>query len=156
MQQIFLNIFFYTFGQILRYVFSLNLWCLHKKGQYLGQYPENLKNSFYCLKSIYKVLVTICNQQNQNRPIRTGDTACHMCATSFAGPMTSRDVIGLPPVTISLVTLYNYSFLTVEDYTKDAQEISCDQLPCRRRKRRMFVIYSSAYQLCFIANYLGT
>ena len=31
-------------------------------------------------------------------------------------PMTSRDVIGLAPVTISLVTLNNY-FLTVEDYT---------------------------------------
>ena len=30
----------------------------------------------------------------------------------YAEPMTSRDVIGLPPVTISLVTLYN-CFLTV-------------------------------------------
>ena len=77
----------------------------------------------------------------------------------YAGPMTSRDVIGMQPVTISLVTLYN-CFLTVEDYTKDTQEISCDQLPCRRcekSERRMFVIYSSAHQLFFIANYyLGT
>ena len=48
----------------------------------------------------------------------------------YAGPMMSRDVIGLPPVTISLVTLYN-CFLTVEDYTKGTQEISCGQLPYR-------------------------
>ena len=41
----------------------------------------------------------------------------------YAGHLTSRDVIGLLPGTISLVTLYNY-FLTVEDYTKDAQKIS--------------------------------
>ena len=40
-----------------------------------------------------------------------------------AGPVTSDDVIGLPPVTISLATLYN-CFLSVEDYTKDTQEIS--------------------------------
>ena len=73
----------------------------------------------------------------------------------YAGPMTSHDFIGLPPVTISLVTL-DYCFFTVEDYTKDTQEISCGQLPHRRRERRMFVIYSSAHQLCFIANYLGT
>ena len=44
------------------------------------------------------------------------------------GHMMSRDVIGLPPVTISLVILYN-CFLTVEDYTQDTQEISCGQLP---------------------------
>ena len=58
--------------------------------------------------------------------------------------MTSRDVIGLPPVTISLVTLYN-CFLTVEDYTKDTQKFSCGKLPYSRRERtqsRMFVIYS--------------
>ena len=36
----------------------------------------------------------------------------------YAGPMTSRDVIGLPPVTVSLATLYN-CYLIVEDYTKD-------------------------------------
>ena len=59
--------------------------------------------------------------------------------------MTSCDVIGLQLVTISLVTLYNY-FLTVEYYTKDTQEISCGQLPYRRRERSMFVIYSSAHQ----------
>ena len=57
----------------------------------------------------------------------------------YAGPMTSRDVISLPPVTISLVTLENY-FLTVEDYTKETQEISDAQLPYRRCERRMFVI----------------
>ena len=51
----------------------------------------------------------------------------------------SRDVVGLPPVTMSLVTLYN-CFLTVEDYTKDTQEISCGHLPYRRREKRMFVI----------------
>ena len=59
--------------------------------------------------------------------------------------MTSRDVVGLPPVTISLVTLYN-CFLTVGDYTKDTQEISSGQLPYRRRERtqrRMFVIRAS-------------
>ena len=35
--------------------------------------------------------------------------------------MASRNVIGLPPVTMSLVTLYN-CFLTVEDYTNDTQK----------------------------------
>ena len=62
------------------------------------------------------------------------------------------------PVIISLLTLYN-CILTVEDYTKDTQEISCGQLPYRRRERserRMFVIYSSAHQLCFTTNYLET
>ena len=69
----------------------------------------------------------------------------------FARPMTSRDVIELPPVTISPLTLYN-SFLTLEDYTKDTQEISGTQLPYRRRERRIFVIYSStrdARWLCY-------
>ena len=61
----------------------------------------------------------------------------------YAGTMTSRDVIVLPPVTISL---YNNCSLTVEDYTKDTQEISCGQLPYRRSERKMFVIYSSAHQ----------
>ena len=61
----------------------------------------------------------------------------------YAGTMTSRDVIVLPPVTISL---YNNFSLTVEDYTKDTQEISCGQLPYRRSERKMFVIYSSAHQ----------
>ena len=60
----------------------------------------------------------------------------------YGGPMMSRDVISLPPVTISLATLYN-SFLTVGDYTKETQEISGVQLPYRRCERRMFVIYSS-------------
>ena len=51
-----------------------------------------------------------------------------------------------PPVTISLVTLYN-CFLTVEDYSiyKDTQEISVTQLPYRRCERRVFVIYSSTH-----------
>ena len=44
--------------------------------------------------------------------------------------MTSRDVIYLPRVTISLVTLY----------TKDTQEISGTQLPYRCCERRIFVI----------------
>ena len=57
----------------------------------------------------------------------------------YSEPMTSRDVISLPPVTISLVTLYN-CFLTVEDYTKETQEISGAQLPYRRCKSRMLVI----------------
>ena len=43
----------------------------------------------------------------------------------YAGPMTSSDPISLPPVTISLVTLYNYCFLTVEDKgDKKFQELS--------------------------------
>ena len=47
-----------------------------------------------------------------------------MSVTVILLPMKSRHVIGLPPVTISLVTLYNYYyFMTVEDYTKDTQEI---------------------------------
>ena len=59
----------------------------------------------------------------------------------YAGPMT-RDVISLPPVTISLVIHYN-CFLTVEDYTKETQEISGVQFPYRRCESSMFVIYSS-------------
>ena len=42
--------------------------------------------------------------------------------------MTLCDVIGLRQVTISPVTVYN-CFLTVEDYTKDTQEIPGTQLP---------------------------
>ena len=45
----------------------------------------------------------------------------------YAGPMTSRDVIGVSK-TIPFATLYS-CFLTLEDYTKDKQEISCGQLP---------------------------
>ena len=116
MQQIFLNIFFHTFGQILRYVFKF-------KGPFREKSGKNLQDSFYCLKSIWRVLATICNKQNQNRSIRTGEQPGIGAQRHYAGPMTSRDVIGLPPVTISLVTLYN-CFLTVEDYTKDTQEIS--------------------------------
>ena len=48
----------------------------------------------------------------------------------YPGPMTSRDVISLAPVTISLVTLH-YWFLTVEEYTKEAQVISGTQLTYR-------------------------
>ena len=40
----------------------------------------------------------------------------------FKHIMTSRDVTGLPPVTISLVTLYN-CFLTEDNYSKDTQDI---------------------------------
>ena len=66
----------------------------------------------------------------------------------YAGPMMSRDVIRLPPVTISLVALYNNWFLTVEDYTEETQEISDAQLPYKRCESRMFVkIYSSAVTL---------
>ena len=46
----------------------------------------------------------------------------------YAGLKASHDVISLPLVTISLVTLYN-CFSTVEDYTKETQEISGAQLP---------------------------
>ena len=69
----------------------------------------------------------------------------------YAGPMTSRDFISLPPVKILLVTLCN-SFLIVEDYTKETPEISGAQLPYRRCESRMFVIYSStrnARRLCY-------
>ena len=60
-------------------------------------------------KLIKKDSATICCEQNQNRPIRSGDTACQRFATSlrWAYNMMSRDVIGLPPVTISLATIYN-------------------------------------------------
>ena len=47
----------------------------------------------------------------------------------------------MTPATTSLVALYN-CFLTVENYTKDTQEISGTQLPYRRCERRIFVIYS--------------
>ena len=60
----------------------------------------------------------------------------------YTRPMTSRDVIGLSQVLISLVTLYN-CLLTVEDYTKDTQEISGTQSPYRRCERRIFVICST-------------
>ena len=88
-----------------------------------GEYRQSFQNLFYCFKWIKKDPATICNKQNQNRPIRTGDTAYQRVRRHYAGPMTSCDVIGLPPVTISLVTLYN-CFFTVEDFTKDTQEIS--------------------------------
>ena len=55
----------------------------------------------------------------------------------FAGPMTSLDIMGLPPIPISLVTLYN-CLLTVE-------KISGTQLPYRRCERRIFFINISFY-----------
>ena len=67
----------------------------------------------------------------------------------YAGPMTSSDVISLPPVTISLVTLYN-CFLTVlfdKYHTKETQEISGAHLPYRRCERKIFVIYGSTVTL---------
>ena len=71
--------------------------------------------------------------------------------------MTSRDVIGMPPVTISLVTLYN-CFLTVEDYTKDTQEISCGQLPYRRRREVMLrlsvVLYNQLSRKMTVYSYI--
>ena len=80
---------------------------------------------------------TICNKQNQKRPIRTGGTAGQRFATSLRWAMTSREVMGLSPVTKSLVTLYN-CFLTVEDNT-DTQKKSGTRLPYRRCERRIFV-----------------
>ena len=70
----------------------------------------------------------------------------------YTVPMTSRDVISLQLVTISLVTLICNCFLTVEDYTKETQEISDSQLPYRRCESRRFVIISStrdARWLCY-------
>ena len=73
--------------------------------------------------------------------------------------MTSCDVIGLPPVTISLVTLYN-CFLTVENYTKDTQKFSCGKsyhtVVVRGLRVGCSSYLASAHQLCFIANYFGT
>ena len=91
--------------------------------------------------------------ESKSTQYRTGDTACQ---SHYAGPMTSRDVIGLPPVTMSLVTLCN-CFLTMQDYTKDTQGISGTQLPYRRCERRIFVVvYSTtrdARQLCYYLLY---
>ena len=39
--------------------------------------------------------------------ISNNSTACQRCVMHDAGHMTSRDVISLLPVTISLVTIYN-------------------------------------------------
>ena len=41
-----------------------------------------------------------------------------------------------------------YLFMSVEVHLQDTQEISDAQLPYRRCERTMFVIYSSAHQLC--------
>ena len=69
----------------------------------------------------------------------------------YAGHKMSRDVISLPPVKISLVTHYNF-FLTVEDYTKETQEIWDAQVPYRRESR-MFVIYSSSRDALWLCYY---
>ena len=50
---------------------------------YSPQNSKKIQNSLYHLKWIYKVLATIFNKQNQNRPIRTEDTACQTCATTL-------------------------------------------------------------------------
>ena len=71
----------------------------------------------------------------------------------FAGPMASREVMSLPPVRISLVTLYN-CFLTVEDYTKETQEISGTKLPYRHCESMMFVLHSSTRDAGRLCNYL--
>ena len=44
---------------------------------------HNIQNWFDCLIWIFKVSAPIFNKQNQNRPIRTGDTACQSYETSL-------------------------------------------------------------------------
>ena len=106
------------------------------------------------IKGIFRFQLQFATNRIKIGPLEPEKQPEKCALRHYAGPITSHDFIGLPPVTISLVTL-DYCFFTVEDYTKDTQEISCGQLPHRRRERRMFVIYNSAHQLCFIANYLG-
>ena len=49
-----------------------------------GENRQKFRNLFYCFKWFYKDSVTIiCNNLNQNRPIRYGDTAFQRCATSL-------------------------------------------------------------------------
>ena len=123
-------------------------------GQYRAKWKSKTCSKFiYYFKWIKNGSATICNKQNQNRPIRTWDTACQSSRRRYARLMTSRHVIVLPLVTISLVTLYN-CFLTVEDYTKGTQEISGTQLPYRLCERRMFVIYSSTRDVRRLCYYL--
>ena len=84
---------------------------------------ENLifkTNSFYCLNECRRFQlqfaisrIKICSLVPEIQPAKGA-------LRHYAVPTTSRDVIGLLPVTISLVTLYN-CILTVEDYTKDTQ-----------------------------------
>ena len=68
-----------------------------------------------------------------------------MCATSLRW---AYDVTWShrPRAGNSIICHFFFFFLL---WSKDTQEISGARLPYRRRERRMFVIYSSARQLCY-------
>ena len=87
-------------------------WVLYLSGQCWDRAAEN--------RNVYIIIVFIALNESRriqlqfatNRviigQIRTGDTACQSCATSLC---LANDVISLPPVTISFVTIF---VLTVE------------------------------------------
>ena len=105
-----------------------------------GENRQSFQNWFHFLNESKRIQLQFASNRIKIGPLELEIQPAKGARRYYAWPMTSRDVIGLPPVTISLVTLYN-CFLTVEDYTRDTQEISGTQLPYRRCERRIFLFF---------------
>ena len=70
-------------------------------------------NSYYTTGYRYY----ICNKRNQNRPIRTGDTACQRLRDVITLGLC-YDVIVLPPVTISFVNIFYFDCGHTRHFTR--------------------------------------
>ena len=81
-----------------------------------------IKIYFIALNEFRRIQLQFATNRIKKGPLEPEIQPAKFARRHYAGPMTSRDVIGLPPVTISLVILHN-CFLIVEDYTKDLYHI---------------------------------
>ena len=79
-----------------------------------------LKIDFIALNKSRRIQLQFATNRIKIGPLELEIRHAKGARRHYARPMTSCDVIGLPPVTILLVTLYN-CFLTVEDYTKESR-----------------------------------
>ena len=86
------------------------------------------KIDFIALNESSRIQLQLARSRIKIGPLEQEIQPAKVARRHCIGPMTSRDIIGLTPVTISLVTDYK-CFLTVEDYTKETQEITGAQLP---------------------------
>ena len=107
--------------------------------------PCSFKIDFMSLNDSKRIQLQFATNRIKIGPLEPEIQPAKGARRHYTRPRTSRDVIGLSQVLISLVTLYN-CLLTVEDYTKDTQEISGTQSPYRRCERRIFVICSTPWR----------
>ena len=84
------------------------------KGAVLVKNRQKVKIDFIVLNESRMIQLQFATNRIQIGPLES--EPAKGVRRHYAGPMSSRDVISLPPVTISLATLYN-CFLTMEDST---------------------------------------